>query len=197
MAKIFAILCIFIGVGVAAYLHLRREIPGGEGAPASGQELPADKPAGAVKQGGKSGFIGNTGYLLDFPSTHDAAASMQKNTEVVFFFRKGAQPTADESKYKELGMVRLEVMSAPVHQGKPVGMEDMKKIVLSTLEGKKETATAKDISLSLSAFMIDITAPKPIKQLFVRGTKVIYVFTGADTELMLSLAGSITENDSQ
>ena len=119
---------------------------------------------------------------------------MEGETELVYFFLKGAQPTADESKYKELGMVRLEVTPPPMHQGKPVGMDEMKKVVLFTLEGNKETAAAKDVALPLTGFMIDITAPKPIKQLFVRGKKVMYMFTGADAELMLSLAGSIKEN---
>lgn len=139
-------------------------------------------------------FVGNSGYLLEFPADYDAYAEMRGRTEFVYFFPKGVTPTNDESKYAGLGLVRLEVIGTP--PGDKKGAElvaAVKRGVEISLQQRKETYTVKDIAIPGGAFLVHITNPAEIMQLFVPREKVIYMFTGGDESFMSKLAGSISE----
>jgi len=150
--------------------------------------------ASAAAESKPNGFMGNSGYLLEFPGNYDAFAEMRGRVEMAFFFPKGGQPSVDESKYKELGLVRLEVIETPPTKKKGAEVAAaVKRGVEKSLQERRETYTVKDLALLNGAFLVHITQPNDILQLFVQGEKVIYMFTGGDEALMSSLAGSIRE----
>lgn len=149
----------------------------------------AEQPAAGLP----NAFAGHFGYLLEFPGDYDAYPAMRGKIELVYFFPKGVEPTNDESKYKELGLVRLEVFETPPGKQGAEVIAAVKRGVEQSLRERKETYTARDLALLNGAFLVDITAPAAIKQLFVQGDKVTYMFTGGDEALLLRLAGTIKE----
>ena len=185
--KGLSIFALLLAAGMAASLYRQKEQAAGFAS------APPARTLGQPAPTGKSAFVGDSGYLLDFPSEYDVSPGMRGNSEVVYFFPKGTRPTEDERKYKALGMVRLEVSKPPVFNGKRATLEDLKKGVRYSLEKNKETFTLKDVPMAREAFQVNITLPNEITQLFVDGTGVFYSFTGADERLMYSLAESIKE----
>ena len=138
--------------------------------------------------------MGDSGYLVEFPGNYDVFAEMRGRAEIVYFFPKGGKPTGDESKYLELGLVRLEVMELPPtkKQG-PEKTAAVKSGVETSLQQRQEAYTAKDLAILNGAFLVHITQPKEIFQLFILGEKMLYVFTGGEEALISALAGSIKE----
>lgn len=153
-------------------------------------EVNAAAPAAA--KSGPTGFMGNSGYLMELPAGYTANARMEKETELVYFFPEGTAPATDESKYGETGVVRLEVQPAKM-EGKPLTLEIVKKGVSASLKQRKETFTVKDLDVGRPAFQVDITKPARLVQLFTRGETMLYVFTGGDEALVQSLARSVKE----
>ncbi len=191
MAKPFtkgiSIFVLLAAAGAAGFLYLKK-------GPAAGFKEPPGAAGGQAALSGKSAFVGDTGYLIEFPSGYEVYAEMRGNTEIVFFYPKGGKPTTDESQYKALGMVRLEVSRPPEFNGKLATLEDLKKGVQYSLKNNKETFTLKEEPIGRAAFQVNITLPVEIKQLFVDGAGVFYSFTGADEAFMYSLAESIKES---
>ncbi len=144
--------------------------------------------------GGKpNGFMGHFGYLITYPGSYDSYAEMQGRVEMAFFYPKGGQPSVDESKYKDLGLVRLEVFETPPGKQGAEVIAAIKRGVEKSLDERKEVYTVKDLQLLNGAFLVYITKPNEIMQLFVQGEKETYMFTGGEEAMMLSLAGSIRE----
>jgi hypothetical protein len=149
---------------------------------------------GALKM--TSGFSGHYGYLLSFPESYDVYASMgkkNKTMELAYFYPKGTVLPVGESEYKALGIVRLEAGPLPQNKGKFLTMDEFQEVVSYTLNNNKETFTVQKLRSDKPAFRVDITAPKPIIQLFVMGKNAFYTFTGGDEKLLGLMAGSIKE----
>ncbi|MDD5208474.1 MAG: hypothetical protein PHV36_03745 [Elusimicrobiales bacterium] len=182
-----SILVLLLSAGAAGFLYLKKGP--GPGATAS----PSGDSGGRAAATGKSAFVGDSGYLMEFPSGYEVYAEMRGKSEIVYFFPKGTRPTDDERQYKAAGIVRLEVSRPPEFNGKRATLEDLKKGVQYALRNNKETFTLKDVAMRRTAFQVNILLPVEITQLFVDGTGVFYSFTGADEAFMYSLAESIKE----
>lgn len=191
MAKLFALASLFVAVGIYGVLYLVRDIKVSR--INHHTAAPATQPAAAAA-GQRTGFVGDSGYLMEVPAGYEVYAEMRGTSELVIFYPKGTKPVADEKQYQALGIVRLEVSEPPQVKGGRATLGDLKKGVLYTLDNNKETYTQKDLSLALPAFQVDITRPNPITQLFLGGKNVFYVFTGGDEKLMLSMAESVRDD---
>lgn len=191
MAKYIILAIAAAGVSFGAFSYMGKSRQAGPAVTAAAGGPPAAPSPAGVKP---NAFMGDSGYLLEFPADYDVYAEMRGRTEIVYFFPKGAGPSNDESKYAALGLVRLEVIGTP--PGDKKGAEivtAVKRGVEKSLQQRKEPYTVKDIAMPGGAFMVHITQPTDIMQLFLPREKVIYMFTGGDEDFMLKIAGSIKE----
>ena len=134
-------------------------------------------------------YIGDHGYRIEFPEDYRAyKASTDAGTEVVLFVPSGTEPALDESQYAVRRIVRLEAWRAMT-----IDLEKWRAAVSATLDKNNETHTISDVDVGRPGFQVHITSPKEIRQLFVRGAEVMYLFTGADEELLYMLARGIKE----
>lgn len=184
-SKIAVSLIVIFALGAGGFLYLRKHRAAGVQGAAAG--------AGREGPSGKSGFIGDSGYLLQLPDGYEVLAEMRGKTELALFYPKGAKPTFEEAKYKALGIVRLEVREIPLMNGRRVSIKDLMNGVGYTLEQNKEQFTLKKVAMGRGAFQVDVTSPGRITQLFIQGRDVFYVFTGGDEELLYALARGVRE----
>lgn len=188
MAKFFAIACIMLAAG---YIYIRQsaEHRRSDGV-APDRAAPAHNAAATAD--GVSSFLGNSGYLMELPDDYDAAPAIKDGREIVHFYPKGAEPTLDETLFKERRVVRLEVNPMKIGDRK-LTLDIVKKGVVMTLEQNKEAFSVKDLNLGLPGFQVDITTPMELKQVFLEGASTLYTLTGNDEALMHRLGGSIKE----
>ena len=57
-----------------------------------------------------------------------------------------------------------------------------------SLDRSKETYAVSDVDVGRQGFLVHITRPREIRQLFVEGTEIMFMFTGADEEQLRLLA---------
>ena len=132
-------------------------------------------------------FVGRHGYRIEIPADYRAyPAPRDGEAEVVFFAPSGTEVTPDESKYAERRIVRLEAWKTT-----KAGLATWKGTISRSLDGRKETYTVSDVDVGRPGFLVHITRPKEIRQLFVEGTEIMFMFTGADEEQLRSLARGI------
>ena len=185
MLKLFLVMLVSSALAVGGFWLMTRDR-----ATESAIPVPA-RPASA--EAGKTGFVGNSGYLLTLPPGYEVYPEMRGKAEVVLFYPKGTALTADEKQFKALGIVRLEVSEKPKGESGGATLEQLKGGVEFTLKQNKETYTIKPVSFGKAAFQADITQPSPLTQVFIEGGGVFYVFTAGDEELIYSLARTLQE----
>jgi len=134
-------------------------------------------------------YVGHYGFSVTLPEATAARMQMfgaftneQKTSEVVFVFprtMKQDEPfNVAETRYKEYGIVRLEVNP---NKSFPKGTDVLaaaKFAVGATLKEKKEAFRVTDIRTPLPGFVIDISSPTALRQVFLKGERVHYLFTG-------------------
>jgi hypothetical protein len=134
-------------------------------------------------------YIGDHGYRIELPRDYRAyKASTDAGTEVVLFVPSGTEPARDESLYAGRRIVRLEAWKEMT-----TDLKKLRAAVSATLDRNNETYTISDVDVGRPGFLVHITRPKEIRQLFVRGAEVMYMFTGTDEELLYLLARGIKE----
>lgn len=162
--------------------------------PAADPTAPAPQP-----EAQKGPFMGHYGYLLQAPpgyATMRQFKELGNRTEVVFLFPEKTDPTnfVNEGLYGQLGILRLEVSPLKILQG-TIGLDSLKGGITKTLNARGDTYTLSETKVgNLNGFVVNISAPFPLVQAFVVGTKVLYVFTGGvDDPVFRNTLLSLTE----
>lgn len=147
----------------------------------------------------KGPFIGHYGYMLQAPpgyATMRQFKELGNRTEVVFLFPEKTDPTnfVNEGLYGPLGILRMEVSPLKIPQG-TIGLDSLKGGITKTLNARGDTYTVSETKVgNLSGFIVNISAPFPLAQAFVVGTKVLYVLTGGvDDPVFRNTLLSLTE----
>jgi len=145
-------------------------------------------------QRGASAFVGETGYMVQYPTDYAAASGSSdsdKKNEVVYFFPQGTSIAAlkGEAEYGRLGVIRLEVQPRS-----DLTLADVRGAMTESAKKRKETFTQEDRKFSFPAFEMRISAPLKLVQVVVLGSRSVYLFTaGADGPVLDSLLQSLTE----
>lgn len=143
----------------------------------------AADPQPAASANPKGPFIGHYGYMVQAPpgyATQNQFKDMGNRTEVVYLYPEKTDPTnfMNEGLYGQLGILRLEVSPLRIAQG-TIGLESLRGGITKTLNSRGDTYELNETKVgNLPGFIVKITAPFPLVQAFVVGTKVLYVFTG-------------------
>ena len=132
-------------------------------------------------------FVGKLGYQIEIPADYRAhPIPFDGKAETVFFAPAGTEVTRDESQYAERHIVRLEAWKET-----KMSLAAWKEAVSKSLDHERETYTVSDVDVGRPGFLVHITAPMEIRQLFVKGTGIMLMFTGADDEQLRLLARGI------
>ena len=158
----------------------------------------------------KNAYFGHYGYVLSLPEGYLAIPRFddaEKTVEVVWFFPSANKAAAlqtqkefngdwEESRYGELGMVRLEVVPRrhPRFGERIVSLDDLRGGMSYALQKAGETFTVHELNGALPGFQLRITAPGPLVQNVLLGQNVLYVFTSdPSTVVVANLIGSLKE----
>lgn len=158
-------------------------------------------PAVAAPKGANL-YMGNYGYLLEYPSGFTALPSFadpEKTMETVLFFPSGTPKNKlQESFYGKLGIMRVEV--APIIARTPqgafrAGLKELRVIIPRTItEGGEKCAVADFPSRFPGAKFTISGGSTPLVQVVLEGAKVTYIFTAAkDNEALRKLIRSLKE----
>ena len=150
-------------------------------------------------------YLGHYGYVVTLtPETASrlqmfgAFTNKEKTAEVLFVFpraMKDDEPfSIPETKYRENQLLRMEVNP---NKNFPEGTDVIaaaKYAVTTTLKGKNEPFTISDIGRPMPGFVVDITAPTPIRQVFLKGALVHYLLTAdPDNPALLEVINGLAE----
>jgi hypothetical protein len=158
-------------------------------------------PAAAASKG-RNLYMGNFGYLLEYPSGYDVRPSFadpEKTMETVLFFPKGTPPEKlRESFYGKLGIMRVEV--APIIARTPqgvfrAGLEELRVVIPKAIREGGEKCAVSDFSAPFPGAKFTITGgAAPLVQVVLEGAKVTYIFTAAkDNAAFRKLIKSLNE----
>ena len=134
-------------------------------------------------------YVGHYGFAVTLTPLTAARLQMfgaftnaEKTSEVVFVFPRDMRQeevfNVSEARYREYGIVRMEVNP---NKSFPPGTDVVaaaKYAVGATLNDKKEPFSVSDIDEPLPGFVVDISTPTPLRQVFLKGQKVHYLITG-------------------
>lgn len=148
-------------------------------------------------KGGKSGggvnlFMGNYGYMLEYPSGYAAMPSFDdpgKTMEKVLIYPVGTPPAEmGEQSYGRHGIVRLEV--APIIARTPrgtfrAGLKELRAIIPEALKEHGEKCVVENFRAALPAAKFTISGGIPVVQVILEGAKVTYIFTSAKDDARL------------
>ncbi|MDD5302761.1 MAG: hypothetical protein PHS14_06580 [Elusimicrobia bacterium] len=137
-------------------------------------------------------FMGNYGYVLEFPTTYTALPSFddpEKTMERVLIYPKGT-PAAkmDEKNYGKYGIMRVEV--APIMARTPrgtfrAGLKELTVIIPAALKENGETCVVTKFASPFPAAKFTISGGIPVVQVVLEGAKVTYIFTAAKDDAPL------------
>lgn len=137
-------------------------------------------------------FMGNYGYLLEYPAGYTALPSFddpEKTMERVLLYPKGT-PAAelDEKSYGRRGIVRLE--TAPIVVNTPrgafrAGLKELRAIIPRALAERGEKCAVEDFPAAFPAAKFTISGGVPLVQVILEGAKVTYIFTSAKDDARL------------
>jgi hypothetical protein len=137
-------------------------------------------------------FMGNYGYVLEYPAGYTALPSFddpEKTMERVLIYPKGT-PAAemDEASYGRRGIVRLE--TAPIIVRTPrgtfrAGLKELRAIIPESLKERGEKCVVEDFPAALPGAKFTISGGIPVVQVILEGAKVTYIFTSAKDDARL------------
>ena len=134
-------------------------------------------------------YVGHYGFAVTLTPLTAARLQMfgaftnpEKTSEVVFVFPRDMRSeevfNVSEARYREYGIVRMEVNPNKSFPANTDLLAAAKFAVGTTLKEKKEPFSVSDIEEPLPGFVVDITTPTPLRQVFLKGQKVHYLITG-------------------
>lgn len=148
--------------------------------------------AGAKEGKGVNLFMGNYGYLLEYPAGYTALPSFddpEKTMERVLIYPTGT-PASElgEKSYAKRGIVRLEV--APIIARTPrgtfrAGLKELRAIIPEALKEHGEKCVVEKFAASFPAAKFTISGGTPLVQVILEGAKVTYIFTSAKDDARL------------
>jgi len=148
--------------------------------------------AGAKEGKGVNLFMGNFGYLLEYPAGYTAMPSFddpEKTMERVLIFPRGTPDSQlGEDSYARHGIVRLEV--APIIARTPrgsfrAGLKELRAIIPEALKERGEKCVVEKFASPFPAAKFTITGGTPLVQVILEGAKVTYIFTSAKDDARL------------
>jgi len=154
--------------------------------------------AGAKEgKGGKKGeavnmFMGNYGYVLEYPTSHTAMPSFEdaeKTMEMVLIYPIGTpEGQMREKDYAKHGIIRVEV--APIIARTPkgnfrAGLKELTTIIPEALRHSGEKCVVTKFAAPFPAAKLTISGGIPLVQVILEGAKVTYIFTAAKDDAAL------------
>lgn len=187
---------VFLAVGVLTIL--------GVGLFALSRKADSKADAAAASEGGESGFVGPSMWVVRLPQGYVGLTSFKdprRTHEVVHFCPKGTDPTnlLNEGLYGQLGVVRLEVFPSPFPDN-PTGVSTMALRVQNRLTAQGEKFAIKNIQVgSLPGIQVNVLAPFPRVEGYVLGKNSLYYFYAGQEDsvwrdIVLSLRDAHSEN---
>ena len=156
--------------------------------------------AGTSAAGAKDGkggqkvnmFMGNYGYVLEFPVSHTAMPSFddaEKTMEKVLIYPKGTpQARMGEKDYGKYGIIRVEVAPIIAHTPRGsfrAGLKELTTIIPKVLKDNGESCVVEKFASSFPAAKLTISGGIPLVQVILEGAKVTYIFTAAKDDAAL------------
>jgi hypothetical protein len=157
-------------------------------------------------KGGKSRqavnlFVGNYGYVLEYPTSYTALPSFddpEKTMERVMIYPKGT-PVAEmsEKNYGKHGIMRVEAAPIMVRTARGsfrAGLKELTAIIPEALKKNGEKCVVEKFASSFPGNKFTISGGTPLVQVVLEGAKVTYIFTAAkDDEPLRKLIKSLKE----
>lgn len=156
--------------------------------------------AGAGAAGAKDGkgapavnmFMGNYGYLLEFPTTHTVLPSFDdpgKTMERVMIYPKGTpEDKMIEANYGKYGIIRVEAAPIMVRTAKGsfrAGLKELTAVIPGALKKRGEKCKVEKFASPFPANKFTITGHTPLVQVVLEGKLVTYIFTAAKDDAAL------------
>lgn len=137
-------------------------------------------------------FMGNYGYLLEYPTTHTALPSFDdpgKTMERVLIYPKGTPADKmGEENYAKYGIIRLEAAPIQVHTARGsfrAGLKELTEIIPEALKKGGEKCKVEKFASPFPANKFTITGRTPLVQVVLEGKLVTYIFTAAKDDAAL------------
>ncbi len=146
-------------------------------------------------------FMGNYGYVLEYPASHTAMPSFEdaeKTMEKVLIYPKGTpESQMREKDYAKHGIMRVEV--APIMARTPqgnfrAGLKELATIIPEALKRNGEKCVVSKFEAPFPAAKLTISGGISLVQVILEGAKVTYIFTAAkDDSALRKLIKSLKE----
>jgi len=137
-------------------------------------------------------FMGNYGYLLEFPTTHTALPSFDdpgKTMERVMIYPKGTPADKmGEENYGKYGIIRVEAAPIMVHTARGsfrAGLKELTEIIPQALKKGGEKCKVEKFASPFQGNKFTITGRTPLVQVVLEGKLVTYIFTAAKDDAAL------------
>lgn len=153
---------------------------------------------------GESGFIGHAGWIVRLPKDYVGVsdfADSSKQHQVVFFCKKGTDPTnfLNEGLFGQLGIVKLEVLPTQFPNN-PTGLANLSRMAAGKYKNAGEKFTMKNMQVAtLPGISVTVLSPFPRAEAFILGQDQMYFFSAGQEDdiwrdIVLSLRDAHTEN---
>lgn len=158
--------------------------------------------AGAAPKKAGNMYMGNFGYLLEYPSGYTVRPSFsdpEKTMETVLFYPAGTpEDKLRETFYGKLGIMRVE--AAPIIARTPqgtfhAGLKELRAIIPKSIRAGGEKCVVTDFPGPFPGAKFTISGGAvPLVQVLLEGAKVTYIFTaGKDDAAFRKLIKSLNE----
>ena len=146
-------------------------------------------------------FMGNYGYVLEYPASYTVLPSFddpEKTMERVMIYPKGT-PAAkmSEKNYGKYGIMRVEVAPIMVRTSRGsfrAGLKELTAIIPEALKKNGEKCVVEKFASPFPSNKFTISGGTPLVQVVLEGAKVTYIFTAAkDDEPLRKLIKSLKE----
>ncbi len=153
---------------------------------------------------GESGFIGHAGWIVRLPKDYVGVsnfADSSKRHQIVYFCRKGADPTnfLNEGLFGQLGIVKLEVLPTQFPNN-PAGIANLSRMAAGKYKNAGEKFSIKSMQVAtLPGVSVAVLSPFPRAEAFILGQDHMYFFSAGQEDeiwrdIVLSLRDANTEN---
>lgn len=156
-----------------------------------------------VSATGAAAYVGKGGYVVGLPGGYEAVSSFedaQKTKELVYFCKKGTDPTnfLHEGLFGQMGIVRLQTQPNPF-SGSLTGLDQLVRSLNAQHAAAGEKFSLKNIQVSsLRGVQVTVELPIPSVEAYLLGEKVLYrFFAGQDDEIYRGILDSLRDPRSE